>query len=408
MINWYLGALTDTSQLESRSRELANPITFLIYSPFPKYSGGRENWLHNLAPYLRQRGQTVRVIAFATNREPFHSLEQSGIEVVALPSARYFYQAFIIANRVSLWLLQYLELLVFYPIVAGIHLARTRPARLICMNPVPEGLTALLARVPYVVSVRSDVAPALATPYWFLESWFRWLEHAVLSRATKVLANGKDTQDRLARTGIVSTVVPNGVDFDRFSKPAAGGALVKELERKANGRPVISFSATMLAIKGAADAVECAAELRRRNCDFLLAMVGKGDPGPFKRRAHALGLDGWVEFLGETDATSVAAILQQSRVFLGLTLENGMTMSTIEAMAAGAPVVARDVPTYQQLIENERSGLLGSNPAEFAECCIRILTNPDEARMYSGKAQVAARNWDWPRVADIFVDEAGV
>jgi phosphatidyl-myo-inositol alpha-mannosyltransferase len=164
----------------------------------------------------------------------------------------------------------------------------------------------------------------------------------------------------------------------------------------------------MLAIKGAADAVECAAELRRRNAEFLLAMVGKGDPGPFKRRAQALGVDGWVEFLGETDATSVAAILQMSRVFLGLTLENGMTMSTIEAMAAGAPVVARDVPTYQQLIENEKSGLLGSNPAEFAECCTRILRDPDEARRFSRNAQMAARNWDWPRVADIFLVEAGV
>jgi len=61
-------------------------ITFLIYSPFPRYSGGRENWLHNLAPHLRERGKRVRVIAYATNRAPFYSLDQSGIEVVALPS----------------------------------------------------------------------------------------------------------------------------------------------------------------------------------------------------------------------------------------------------------------------------------------------------------------------------------
>ncbi len=346
------------------------------------------------------------MIALASNRAPFHSLAQSGIEVVALPSARYFYRAFLIANRVTLGLLQYLDMLVFYPLVAGVRLARTRPAPLICMSPIPEGLVALLARVPYVVSVRSDVAKALARPYWFLETWFRWLEHQVLLRARKVLANGHDTRDRLAGIGIGSTVVPNGVDFARFSTPDTGDGLVAELERQAQGRPVIAFIATLQAIKGAMDAIDCAAELRKRKADFFLAMVGKGDPGPFRRRAQAHGLDPWVGFLGETH--EVPAVLQRSTVFLGLSLENGMSMSALEAMAAGVPVVARDVPTYRQLIEDGRSGLLGSDPARLAECCVRLLANPGEARTLAGRAQHAARGYDWPRVADIFLAEVGL
>jgi glycosyltransferase involved in cell wall biosynthesis len=380
-------------------------LTFLIYSPFPRYSGGRENWLHNLAPHLSKRGRTVRVISLASNRAVFYSLAQSGIELVALPSARYFYRAFIVINRISLGLLHYLDLLLFYPLIAGIYLARKHPRWLICMSPIPEGFVALLARVPYVVSVRSDVPKGLAVPYRFLEGPFRWLERQVLLRASKVLANGKDTQDRLAKIGIVSTVVPNGVDFERFAHISAGDAVVVELERKAAGRPVIAFVATLHAIKGADDAIACAAALRARGADFLLAMVGKGDPSQFKRRVEALGLGGWVEFLGETNA--VPAVLQHSRIFLGLSLENGMSMSTLEAMAAGVPVVARNVPTYQQLIENESSGLLGSSPAELADCCLRLLRDPGEASELASRAQAAARDYDWPRVADILLAETG-
>jgi glycosyltransferase involved in cell wall biosynthesis len=380
-------------------------LTFLIYSPFPRYSGGRENWLHNLAPHLRKRGRTVRVISLASNRTPFYSLAQSEIEVVALPSARYFYRPFLLINRISLGLLHYLDLLLFYPLIAGIYLARKRPRPLICMSPIPEGLVALVARVPYAVSVRSDVPKGLAVPYWFLEGPFRWLERQVLRRARRVLANGNDTQDRLAKIGIVSTVVPNGVDFERFSNPSAGDALVEELERKAAGRPVIAFIATLHAIKGAYDAIGCAAEMKGRGADFLLAMVGKGDPSQFKRRVEALGLGGWVEFLGETNA--VPSVLQHSRIFLGLSLENGMSMSTLEAMAAGVPVVARNVPTYQQLIEHERSGLLGSSPAELGDYCLRLLRDPDEARKLASRAQAAARDYDWPRVADILLAQTG-
>ena len=399
--------MTDASQTKSPSRKpTANQVAFLIYSPFPKYSGGRENWLHNLAPHLRRRGKTVRVIALASNRAPFYSLGLSGIEVVALPSVRYFYSAFILLNRISLGLLKYLDVFLLYPLVAGIYLARARPPGLICMNAIPEGMVARLARVPYVVSVRTDVAKGLSEPYSFLIRPLRRLEIRVLRRARKVLANGDDTQTRLAESGITSTVVPNGVAFERFSEPYADDAFVAELKRKANGRPVIAFIATMQAIKGASDAIDCAAELKARGAEFLLAMVGKGGPGQFRRRAESLGLDGWVEFLGETDA--VPAVLQNSNVFLGLSLENGMSMSTLEAMAAGVPVVARDVLTYRQLIENERSGLLGSSAAELADCCLRLLRDPDEARRLGAGAQAAARNYDWPRVADILLAEAGL
>lgn len=384
----------------------AGQVTFLIYSPFPKYSGGRENWLHNLAPHLAERGVEVRVVAYATNRAPFYSLERSGIRVVALPSVRYLYRAFALLNRATLGLLKYVDLFFFYPIVAGIYLAFTRPPNLVCMNPIPEGLVALLARAPYVVSVRGDVPKGLASPLTFLERPLKWLESKVLRRASKVLSNGRDTQERLAGTGIASTVVPNGVDFKRFAEPAPAGAAGEELERVARGRPVIAFIATMDEMRGVTDAIDGAAELKEHESNFVLAMVGKGDTSHFASRVQALGLTGWVEFMGET--SSVVEILQRSVIFLGLSRGNGMSMSALEAMAAGVPMVARKSLTYGQLIEDGVSGLLASGPTELADRCARLLHDPVAARELARKAQVAARNFDWPRIADVFLAELGL
>src|SRR5205809_788163 len=221
--------------IEAAGSTTGDPVTFLIYSPFPKYSGGRENWLHNLAPHLKESGRPVRVIAYATDRAPFHAVEQSGIRVAALPSVRYFYDAFRLVNRLTLGLLKYLDIFFFYPMVAAIYLAATRPRNLVCMNPIPEGMVALLAGVPYVVSVRGEVSKGLSHPFTFLERPLAWLERQVLRRARKVLANGRDTQQRLAGSGIASTVVPNGVDFRRFAEPAPPGELGIALEQKAHG-----------------------------------------------------------------------------------------------------------------------------------------------------------------------------
>jgi glycosyltransferase involved in cell wall biosynthesis len=379
------------------------PLTFLIYSPFPKYSGGRENWLHNLAPHLRERGRQVRVVAYASNRAPFYSVEQSGIGVVALPSVRYFDRVFRFLNRATLGLLKYLDLFFFYPIVAALYLASTRPRNLVCMNSIPEGMVALLAGVPYVVSVRGDVPKGLSHPLTFLERPLRWLERQVLSRARKVLANGRDTQERLAGAAIASTVVPNGVDFKRFAEPAPSGELGRELERRAGGRPVIAFIATIDEMRGVTDAIDCSVELKALEPNFMLAMVGKGDAGPYKSRVQALGLAGWVEFMGQT--ASVVEVLQRSSIFLGLSRGNGISMSALEAMAAGVPMVARDVLTYRQLIEDGRSGLLASGASEFADCCVRLLRDPEAARTLGRTAQAAARDYDWPRIADIFLDQ---
>jgi glycosyltransferase involved in cell wall biosynthesis len=399
--------LTEPSRVETaaRTETTTGKVTFLIYSPFPKYSGGRENWLHNLAPHLIKRGHPVRVVSYATNRPPFYSTSQSGIESLALPTVRYFDKAFLVFNRLTLGLAWYLDLFVLYPLIAGAYLMWTRPAMLVCMNPMPEGLAAMLAGVPYVVSVRTDQALGLSGRYRFLERPLRWIERQILGRAGKVLANGHDTKDRLARVGIASTVVPNGVDFERFARPAAGDSMGDELESRAAARPVVAFVATMQAIKGAADAIEVAAELRKLEPDFVLAMVGKGDPSPFMRRVRQLGIERWVLFMGETG--SVPAVLRRCRIFLGLSLEHGMSMSALEAMASGVAVVARDVPTYRQLIENERTGLLGSNPKEIASCCARLLRDSDLARRLGDAAQAAARSYDWPRIADAFLAEVG-
>jgi len=398
--------VTEPSHIESAPAKhtAGSPITFLIYSPFPKYSGGRENWLINLSPHLRERARAVRVIAYATNRPPFHTLEQSGIQLVALPSARYLYRAFSFLNLVTLGALKYLDLFFLYPVIAAAYLRWKRPESLVCMNPIPEGFVAWLAGVPYVVSVRGDVPKGLSSrPFSFLERPLRSLERRVLRRARKVLANGRDTQERLSREGIASTIVPNGVDVARFAEAAPVGDMGRGLMQRAAGRPIIAFIATMDEIHGVNDAIDFAVQLKALEPNFLLAMVGKGNASAFRDRATTLGLAGSIEFTGE--AQSVLDVLQRSSIFLGLSHGNGMSMSALEAMAAGVPIVARDALTYRQLIEDGTSGLLASGPAELAAGCRRLLREPDTARRLALAAQAAAADYDWQKVADIFMAE---
>ena len=378
-------------------------LTFLIYSPYPRYSGGRENWLSNLSGVLSRLGVPVTIVSRASNRKPFYPAVE-GVDVVLLGSVRYFDEAFFWINRLTLGLARLIDMLIIYPLTAALWLAREKPDVLVCMNSVPEGLAARIAGRPFFVSVRGDV-PYEMRPRWLLERPMRALERRVLRRAIHVLANGFDTQARLKTEGIDSSVVPNGVDLDRFRTAAADGPGAEALLDAAKGRPVISVVGTMRPIKGTDEAITCAGELKATGADFMMALVGKGEEARYRGAVHAADLDDVVAVIGEMK--DVPGVLRRTDVFLALSGGSGMSMAVLEAMAAGLAIVAVDSPTYRQLITHDVNGLLAVVPPDIALACRRLLRDPDLRRRLGEAAARSAEGYGWDRVAKTLLAELG-
>jgi len=387
--------VTATAGIRSR-------ITFLIYSPYPRYSGGRENWLYNLTGVLSRVGVPVTIVSRASNRRPFYPAVD-GVTVVLMRSIRYFDEAFFWINRASLGLARLIDMLIVYPLTASRKLARDQPEVLVCMNSVPEGLAAMIARTPFVVSVRGDV-PAEMRPRWLLERPMRALERRVLRRATRVLANGFDTQARLKAEGIESVVVPNGVDIDRFRSAEGDEAAVEPLITAAHGRPVIAVVGTMRPIKGTDEAIAVAGELKNVAPDFLMALVGKGEEARYRRMVHSAGVEDVVTVLGET--RDVPGVLRHTDIFLALSGGSGMSMAVLEAMAAGLAIVALDTPVYRQLITHGVNGLLAA-PPDVALACRRLLRDAELRRGLGAAAARSADPYGWDRVAETLLHELG-
>jgi glycosyltransferase involved in cell wall biosynthesis len=383
-------------QIAPAAQTLTDPITFLIYSPYPRYSGGRENWLYNLSSRLLRRGRSVTVISHASSRRVFYP-PVPGLRIERLPSIRYFDHVFLWMNRFLLGLPTAFDLLVFYPSLAAWHLSRTRPKVLVCMNSIPEGLAAAIARRPYTVSVRGDVPKELSRGFKLYEWVLASLERRVLRRAVRVLANGNDTRDRLWQQGIAAEVVPNGVDLARFRSADTTSAIVDQLVAAAAGRPVISVVGTLRPIKGSEQAIFCAAELKKAGASFLMAMVGKGAVSHYHRLAQSRQIDDVVWFSGETK--DVPAILKHTDVFLALSGGSGFSMAVLEAMAAGVAVVALDSPVYSQLLTDGVNGLLAP-AAELPAACLKLLRDREMRRRLGAEAALAAETFDWELVAN--------
>ena len=77
-------------------------------------------------------------------------------------------------------------------------------------------------------------------------------------------------------------------------------------------------------------------------------------------------------------------------------------IALVEAMAAGLPVVATDIPGYREVVDQGVEGLLvpPRDPEALAAGLLRILTEPELAARLGEAGRERARSFDWSIVVD--------
>jgi glycosyltransferase involved in cell wall biosynthesis len=72
----------------------------------------------------------------------------------------------------------------------------------------------------------------------------------------------------------------------------------------------------------------------------------------------------------------------------------------LEAMAAGAPIVASDIHGYKGVVRRDREALLvpPRQHKALAASIARLLAEPDTAAAMSAAGRIRAEEFSWPRV----------
>ncbi len=128
--------------------------------------------------------------------------------------------------------------------------------------------------------------------------------------------------------------------------------------------------------------------------DARLWLVGDG---PHRRKLENqivdLDLVGRVFVPGEFD--SVDVLLAAADLFLSPASEEGPSLATAEAMGAGLPVVATDLPGNRELMADGEHGLLvpDRDPQAVAAAVLRLLGEPGLAAMFGAAARDRAARW---------------
>jgi glycosyltransferase involved in cell wall biosynthesis len=240
---------------------------------------------------------------------------------------------------------------------------------------------ARLAGVPVTIGSIRDIG----------DTWTYW-QHKVqkhcLRLADHIVVNAEAIKRDLLQRGYDAarlTVIPNGIDCERFRVPGNGEKVRGEWTIPP-GVPVVGVLARLLRIKGQEVFLRAAAVMAARNPDVRFVIVGGNNvdreyEDELKRLTGRLGLDGRVVFTGfRTDVPDLLAALSVV-VSPSLGLE-GLSNSLLESMAAGLPVVATRVGGTPEIVEDGVTGLLVSpgDPEALAAAISKLLQDRTRAR----------------------------
>lgn len=135
---------------------------------------------------------------------------------------------------------------------------------------------------------------------------------------------------------------------------------------------------------------------------FRLTLAGDGElRGQVSCETGRLGLTGRVTFTG--NVADVPALYRDADIALLCTHHEGMSLSIIEAMASGRPLVASDVEGVRENVGDGAILVPGADPGALADA-ILALDSSDELRARTGmQGRRQARRFDIDTTAQKYI-----
>jgi glycosyltransferase involved in cell wall biosynthesis len=199
-----------------------------------------------------------------------------------------------------------------------------------------------------------------------------------------VVCVSQDSAQLTAAEGVSSRrikTILNGIDIERF----------RQSTTEKNG-PVLTVG-RLSPEKDFATLIRAAGIAAREDPSFRLDIAGGGPcADALQQLVHELELEQHVRLLGQV--TDMPALMAKASIFALSSLTEGISLTILEAMASGLPIVATSVGGNSEVVADEETGLLvpPANPAILASALLALWRDSPRriAMGAAGRARVEA------------------
>ena len=263
------------------------------------------------------------------------------------------------------------------------------------------GEIALLAnkicKLPTVTTLHSQMLRRLPTRFLYDRTSLRFIS----SLSSKVICLSPGIMQNLVRRGLdrnECVVVPNAIDVRLLKEQ------LRRQDKNLSGTEFdLLFVGRLEQRKGVHLLLESIALLHERGKKYNLRVVGRG---PLIRELSntisTKGLGRYVKLLGYVPQNELLNYYLLARIVVIPSLYEGIPTVALEAMAAGKPLIASDIPGLNELVINGANGLkVSPMDIQGLACAIDdLLTRKDSLSSVDSVDELILARHDWPTVAN--------
>ena len=218
-------------------------------------------------------------------------------------------------------------------------------------------------------------------------------ERAVVEPYARICVSAAVAAEVFSGWALQPTVIPNGVRADRFIAAASDHSGQRRW-RDALGRYVLTVGG-IEPRKGSLDLVSSYHTLRQQFPDVSLVIAGgetlfdyRDYRAAFEQRCAELGVSPVV--LGAVEDEELPSLVAACEVFAFPSTKEGFGLAAMEALAAGRPVVTRDLPVLREVLG--ATVRYAADPAGFASAMADSLG--DDRRAPEGRDLARSMTWE--------------
>lgn len=189
------------------------------------------------------------------------------------------------------------------------------------------------------------------------------------------------------------TVIPTGIDLEPYRR-ADGRQLRSEMGWQDD--KVLVSSGRLAKEKNWDTLLNAVKKVHQKHADLRVVLIGGGpEKEALQNLAAELGIADRVTFTGELPFSEVIQYLKAADLFGFASVTETQGLVTMEALAAGLPVVAVDASGTRDIVDDGEQGYLVSNDSgALAESISRLLDSPESMEKFRSNALKKAREFD--------------
>jgi glycosyltransferase involved in cell wall biosynthesis len=258
---------------------------------------------------------------------------------------------------------------------------------------------------PYIMTPHSMMMPWAWNRSWWKKRPIGWLfEHGNLKRAALLHALSDGEASAIRALGFNSQIetIPNGLHVDEYERLPSAEAIMERFPETRDRRWLL-FLGRIHPQKGVVEALQGAFDVAASVKDWHFIVGGPDEVGLvklLKTAAARKGLSDRVTFTGMLGRQDVLACLGRATLLLQPSRSEGLSMSILEALAAGVPVVISPACNMPEVERADAGRIVDPHRGSIAATLKQLITMSSDALAAIGQRgrSLARERFDWPKL----------